>query len=172
MRLNDAVTGLCLLVFAVAEMLYTLSFPSLHGQAYGPALFPVIIGSGLALCGLILIARGLAARRLGAGALENQPPAGKSLPKWLDPGPWAKHKRARDNGLILVLCLLGYILFSTTVGFILTSLSILLILLWRLGASRWQAIPVACMTTLVLQILFAKLLLVPLPAGWLQGLVW
>lgn len=36
MRFNDAVIGAVLVIFAVAEILYTRTFPSLHGQAYGP----------------------------------------------------------------------------------------------------------------------------------------
>ena len=59
MRVNDAITGGVLVVFAVAEIAYTRTFPSLHGQKYGPDLFPMLIGVGLFICGVALIFRGI-----------------------------------------------------------------------------------------------------------------
>ncbi len=45
---------------------YTFTFPPFPGQKYGPSLFPRILGGGLVICGLLLMARGRA--QLAAGA--------------------------------------------------------------------------------------------------------
>lgn len=52
------------------------------------------------------------------------------------------------------------------------SLVILFVLLYRLGSSIASALVIAGLTTLLLQLLFARILLVPLPAGLLKGLFW
>jgi len=74
--------------------------------------------------------------------------------------------------LLLLLALLGYILFSEWLGFIPMSMIILSVLLYRLGSSILASLLIAMATTAALQILFAKLLLVPLPAGLLLGWVY
>jgi len=144
MRVNDAITGAVLVVFALAEIAYTSTFPSLHGQSYGPDLFPRLIGLGLFGCGCILIMRGLLARR---------------------------------SNTQTSFFLLAYVLLSDWIGFIPLSLVIITTLLYRLGSSLVMAVLIAIATTVVIQILFAKVLLVPLPAGWLgtgflQKLLW
>lgn len=167
MRFNDAITGVVLVVFAVAEIAYTRTFPSLHGQAYGPDLFPMLIGLGLFGSGCVLIARGLYARR----ALARE--AGEStVASWVDFGNVADSRHARINAVLLLVFLLAYILLSDWIGFIPISLATVFILLYRLGSSLLTAGAIAVVTTAVIQVLFAKVLLVPLPAGWLQGIVW
>lgn len=161
MQFNDAVIGAVLLVFAIAEISYTTTFPSLHGQAYGPNLFPVLIGIGLGGCGLILIMRGLWARKHSTDG-----------PWWFKAGAWAENPSALTNLLLVVLCMLVYILFSQKIGFILLSLATVFLLLHRLGSSPTVAVLIAVCTTALLQFLFARILLVPLPPGLLKGLVW
>ena len=46
-RINDAVIGASLVLFALAMIWHTRTFPAMPGQNYGPALFPVLIGIGL-----------------------------------------------------------------------------------------------------------------------------
>ena len=58
------------------------------------------------------------------------------------------------------------------ISFIIMSMLILSVLLYRLGSSLLRALLIAAATTAALQLMFAKLLLVPLPAGLLQGLVY
>lgn len=167
MRFNDAITGAVLVVFAVAEIAYTRTFPSLHGQSYGPDLFPVLIGLGLFGCGCVLIVRGLYARR--ANARESTELTSVS---WIDSGNIDNSTHARFNAILTVAFLLLYILLSDWIGFIPLSLATVSILLIRLGSSIVSAVVIAILTTAVIQFLFAKILLVPLPAGWLQGIVW
>ncbi|QIE55699.1 tripartite tricarboxylate transporter TctB family protein [Pikeienuella piscinae] len=160
MRLNDAVIGAFLIVFAIAEIAYTTTFPSLHGQDFGPDLFPILIGIGLIICGVALIFRGQAARReAGAGAL-------------IALGPWAKDRRMALNLGLLILGVILYILLADPVGFIPVSTALLTVLMLRLRVSALTSVIVAVVTTLVIHSLFAKLLLVPLPWGVLLPVAW
>jgi len=165
-KINDAIIGAVLVVFAVAEIAYTRTFPSLHGQSYGPDLFPVLIGLALVGCGLILIARGLLANR--SHALEN-PDSQRA--RWIDWGNLATSTHSRINATLIVLFLLIYILLSEWVGFIPLSIITIFVLSYRLGSSTFVALTVSIVATVVIQLLFAKVLLVPLPAGWLLGFI-
>lgn len=157
MRMNDAVTGAILILFAIAVILHATTFPRLHGQNYGPDLFPTIISSGLILCGAILIMKGWAARREGRLVLL---------------GPWARDPRMRTNVALLVAGVLAYILFSDFIGFIPLSFVILAALTIRLGAAPLAGLATAASATLMIHTIFAKVLLVPLPWGFLLPVAW
>lgn len=160
MRINDAIIGAVLVIFAAAEIAYARTFPSLHGQAYGPDLFPSLIGCGLILCGSILIFRGLALKRAQA-----------STAKWIDYSSMAESTTAKVNAALILFFLLLYILLSDIIGFIPLSMITLVVLLYRLGTPILSSVLIAIATTAVIQLLFAKVLLVPLPSGWLQSLL-
>ena len=159
LRANDAVIGAVLVVFALAEMAYTRTFPSLHGQAYGPDLFPLLIGVGLCACGAVLIARGLLARRAATTAAP-----------WYELEASLREPAVRINLVLLLLSLVLYILLSESIGFIPMSFAILALLFARLGSTPALSLSLAAATTAVLHLLFSKVLLVPLPSGLLQGL--
>lgn len=157
MRFNDAIFGIVLVVFAIAEIAYTQTFPRLHGQDYGPDLFPVIIGSGLIICGIILIVKGMARR---------------ATEPMVAVGDWAQDRSNVLNVVLLLGSIAFYILFSGWLGFIPTSLLILIMLLVRLGSGWLTSLMVAVATTLIIHTLFAKVLLVPLPWGILLPVAW
>lgn len=164
MRFNDAVIGACLVIFAIAEITYTRTFPSLMGQAYGPDLFPRIIGMALIACGLVLIFRGITHRARCADERSD----GYA---WFTPGDWANERSTRLNVALIPICVLAYILFADWLGFILLSLGILFVLMIRLGTSIPVALACAVLCTVVIHLVFASLLLVPLPAGLLLPLL-
>ena len=157
MRFNDAVFGVLLIVFAIAEIAYTRTFPSLHGQAYGPDLFPIMIGVGFLITGTILTIQGLVQR------------AGQPL---LEVGPWADDRRNVVSFALVLLALLFYIAASDWLGFIPTAFIIMLVLLKSFGSGLLTAVVIAALTTLGIQALFARVLLVPLPWGLLQPVAW
>ena len=157
MRFNDAVFGVVLILFALAEIAYTRTFPSLHGQAYGPDLFPVVIGVGMMACGMILLATGIA--------------SWMSVPL-LAVGEWASDRRQVTTFVLVILALLFYILASDWLGFVPVSLIILTTLLMRFGVGPGRSFLAAVIATLVIQALFARFLLVPLPWGLLQPVAW
>lgn len=157
MRFNNVIPGSLLILFALAVIADASSFPHLHGQSYGPDLFPTLIGIGLAVCGAILIVQGLSQRA--------QEPM-------VDIGDWAQNRHNIADVVILLGCMVFYILASDTLGFIPTSLLIMTTLLLRFGSSWRESITLAILTTFIIHTLFAKLLLVPLPWGILLPVAW
>jgi putative tricarboxylic transport membrane protein len=157
-RVNDAVSGAALVLFALAMIWYTRTFPEMPGQHFGPALFPVLIGIALLLTGAILIVSGLVRLRtepLFSGAA------------WLRSGPHLINFVAIVGGLLL------YILISDRLGFIPTALLLLFgwLLLFRRGRPL-SSLVIALAVTLAVDYLFSELLLVPLPLGVLQPLLY
>jgi putative tricarboxylic transport membrane protein len=157
MRLNDAVPGVFLILFALAEIAYTTTFPATFGQQIGPDLFPRLIGIGLLGCGALLVISGIAER--GRVPLVTL-------------GDWATDRGAFINFLLVPAALIFYILASHWLGFILSSMIILMTLLYRFGVSIPVSLAVAAGTTLVIQQMFANVLLVPLPWGLLEPIAW
>jgi putative tricarboxylic transport membrane protein len=157
MRLNDAVLGLVLIAFAIAEMAYTSTFPALYGQAYGPDLFPILIGTGFLITGAVLVIQGIASR------------AGAPL---VEMGAWASDRRSVANFALVLLALVFYIAASDWLGFIPTAFVIMVVLLKSFGSGLVTTLVVALVTTFGIQALFARMLLVPLPWGLLQPIAW
>ncbi len=157
MRFNDAIFGTALILFAIAEIAWTTTFPRLHGQQYGPDLFPVIVGAGMIVCGVMLVLKGYASR--------------KTVPL-VTVGDWAQDRNNVINVALLIGSIIFYILCSQWLGFIPCSILILVTLLVRLGTGWVPSIVIATVTTLVIHTLFAKILLVPLPWGVLLPLAW
>lgn len=157
MRFNDAIFGVLLIVFAIAEIAYTSTFPTLHGQVYGPDLFPILIGVGFLITGAILTVQGLALR---------------AAAPWVAIGAWAADRRNVVNFALVVLALVFYIAASDWLGFILAAFLIMLVLLKSFGSGVVTALVVAALTTLCIHALFARVLLVPLPWGVLQPVAW
>ena len=158
MRFNDAVIGSVLIVFASAMIAFTRTFPALPGQDYGPALFPTLIGIGLIVAGGIMVAGGIARRR-------TEP--------WFEGGPWLRSGPHAARFISVLVGLLAYILVSDWLGFILTSLILLTVwlVLFR-GGKPLSSFVIALGVTLVVNYAFTNLLLVPLPLGLLQPVIY
>ncbi|MGH6898124.1 MAG: tripartite tricarboxylate transporter TctB family protein [Geminicoccaceae bacterium] len=158
MRLNDAVIGIALILFALAMIAYTRTFPAMPGQNYGPALFPTLIGIGFIVSGVILSVSGLRRRRA-------EPLFGG--------GEWLRSGRHVITFVAVVGGLLLYIVASDWLGFILTSLLLLFgwLVLFR-GGKPISSFVIALAVTLGVDYAFSQLLLVPLPLGVLQPLIY
>lgn len=156
MRLNDALSGLLLVLFGSAVVLYARMFPAMPGQSIGPGVFPMLLGAGLALCGAALFWSG----RKGDGAA------------WVELEDWARRPRRALNALLVVGALIFYAQVVETVGFFLTALVFLVVLFLAFGVSRRWIAPLAVAVTLGLHLAFYSLLRVPLPWGWLEGIAW
>ena len=158
MRVNDAVTGAVLVLFALAVIGYARTFPAMPGQDYGPALFPTLIGAGFAITGAILIAGGLVRRR---------------IEPWFNGGAWLRSRHERASFLAVPGGLLLYILLSDRLGFILTALALLfgLLVLFR-GGRPLSSFAIALVATLAVHYSFTEFLLVPLPPGLLQAVLY
>lgn len=153
MKVNDAVFGVLLLALGIAVLWHVQSFPKIPGQNVGPALFPGSIAAGLIVCAVLLIVSGL-----------------RSLPaaRWFEGLPWTRSPRHVAAFAALVLATIAYILFSTSVGFLIIAPLALAAMLIAFGVRRGLAVVVAIVGTIVIWYAFYKLLRVPLPWGVLE----
>lgn len=153
MKINDAVFGVVLLALGVVVLWHVQSFPKIPGQKVGPALFPGSIAAGLIVCALLLIVSGLRSR---------------SRVAWLEAPAWMHSPRHVAAFVALVLSTIAYILFSTSVGFVIVASLGLFAMLVAFGVQRGMAVVVAVVGTIVIWYAFYKLLRVPLPWGVLE----
>lgn len=158
MRVNDALTGAALVLFALVMMWHTRTFPTFQGQDYGPDLFPRLIGTGMVLIGLILVVGGI--RTQGRGPLVTGA-------TWLRSPPHLLRVGAVVGGL------LAYVLISDALGFIITAFVLLTVwlIVFRDGKPV-SSIVIAALVTLVVNYVFTTFLLVPLPLGIAQSLLY
>lgn len=160
MRVDDAIVGAVLIAFAVAVIAYAQTFPTLASMEVGPALFPTVIGGGLVLCGLAMIAQSRLRRRRD-----------RARP-WLELDAWARSWRPWADALAVVAVVFAFALLLDELGYHLTALVALLALLFRLRVRPATAVPVAVVTTAVTHELFYGWLRVPLPWGLLEPVAW
>ncbi|HEY9568817.1 MAG TPA: tripartite tricarboxylate transporter TctB family protein [Thalassobaculum sp.] len=156
MRFNDAILGLVLIGFALLAGAATRNFPSIPGQAYGAAMFPRILCVAFAICGVVLIASGIRNR-------ATQP--------LLDRDPWARSPASLATLALVLAGIVFYVLVSETLGFIPTAFLMMFAILIRLRGHWRSSLVIAVAATMVVHYLFYSLLLVPLPWGVLEPLV-
>ena len=157
MRINDAVVGAALTCFSGALIAYSLTFPSIPGQDYGPGLFPILIGVGLAGCGIGLVVKGVADR-------EERPLI--QLPDW------ASSPRLVVNFALGIGGIVFYMYTVDVLGFLLTAFAILATLFIWLRGRLVSSLVFAATISLATHIVFHNILLVPLPWGVLQPIAW
>lgn len=158
MKFNDAVTGVLLLALSLAVLVAVSHYPEIPGQQVGPAVFPALVATLLAVCALLMIYNGLAA-------------SGRVQP-WLTLGAWLRSPYHRRNFAVTVGCLLFYLLASEALGFIPCGVLILAAMFWSLAVRPRLILPLALLITLTIHTVFYKGLRVPLPWGVLQSWQW
>ena len=148
MRVSNTAIGLFLILFAAVVLWHVQSFPSLDNGYPGPALFPSVLAVLFIFCGIGLIYQGVRQR--------------EKLLKF-DTGTLT------ISGFLNILFVLGtivcYIILAQYAGFLIFSFLVLLILMKWLKVKPLASILMSSGVTLVIYLLFAKVLLVPLPWG-------
>ena len=149
MKLNDAILGLVVLCGGLAIILQARSFQATHGQAYGPDLFPTIIGVGFVLSGIVLVLGGWRQRQaVGWVDLEG-----------------VGFGRLLDATLVLAFVMV-FILLAGRLGFVLTAGLGTWLLMVRFQGGKWlSSFLIAAGIVLVTDWAFRTVLLVPLPIG-------
>jgi putative tricarboxylic transport membrane protein len=157
MRLPDRVTGPVLFALGGAAAYGGWLLPPVPGQPVGPNVFPLVIGTGLALCGLAIT--------FGIGSTFEEEEAIVPIE-----GGEAKPPPGKLYGLRALLppaLLLFYVAVADRLGFIITAGLIVYATATALGA-RWRlALPLAVLAPIGIHLIFSKLLRVPLPIGLL-----
>ncbi|MBD3847171.1 putative tricarboxylic transport membrane protein [Bosea sp. OAE752] len=157
MLLSDKVTGGVVAVLGGLAFAYGSQLPPVPGQQIGPSAFPMVIGAGLVLCGgLIMLGIGHRFEEVAEADL-----ASHTAPEQLAPLP------AWRNWLALLppALLAFYALVSETLGFLPTSAIMVLVASLAFGARPKLAVPLAIIAPFVINLIFLKLLRVPLPGG-------
>ncbi len=151
MQLSDRVTGGVLVLLGAAAAYAGSRLPAVPGQDVGPAAFPMLIGGGLVVCGLMIA--------LGIGhAFEAPEEDAEGAPRL-----------AGLRALLPPALLVFYVVAVDRLGFLLTAAAIVLAASLTFGA-RWRlAVPLAIAAPLLVHLVFYKLLRVPLPAGLLPA---
>ena len=148
MRVSNTAIGVFLIIFSAAVLWHVQSFPSLENGYPGPSLFPSVLAVLFIICGIGLIIQGVKKHE----KLLKFETVSLTLP-----------------GLFNIFFILGaivcYILFAEYIGFLIFSFAVLLILMKWLKVKTISSVLMAFGVTLVIYILFAKILLVPLPWG-------
>ena len=158
MQLSDRVTGSFLVVLGGACAYGGWLLPPVPGQEIGPDVFPLVIGVGLVICGIMIA--------LGIGhAFEEQEELVAPLPGEKPPPPitWGRGLTALIPAGLLVF----YVYAVDRLGIWLTAGLITLAAALALGARLRLAIPLAILTPMIVDLIFSKLLRVPLPPGLL-----
>ena len=140
----------------LGRLLTSESMRSINRDRFPPRAFPLALLSLLALTsvGLILHAVRWRVRYPQDQDLRDQ--------ATVESGP-----RSWKNFSLIVLAVVLYVTCVETVGFVLMSVLLMALLSWNLGA-RWPtAAGVAIVFSVTVYQLFAHLLRVPLPRGWL-----
>lgn len=157
MKFNDAVIGVLVAALGIAVLLGIQGFPKIPGQPVGPALFPGLVAVGLCVCGLLLIVKGLLARREQA---------------WVAFEDWVRSLRHIRALLVLLGGIVFYMAVSTRLGFLPTAFLMLVALFLALGLSLPRTLLTALLAVLLVHFAFYKLLRVPLPWGVLTPWAW
>ncbi len=155
MKLNPTLSGLLVLIVGLAIVVHARSFPSATGQSIGPAFFPSLVGAGLILCGLALVV---------SGRRRREP--------WIEAGEWMRRPRMVFNLLLVFGDLVFYAVAVTSLGFFITAVVFLSVLMAAFKVPPKRVAPLALAVTLIIHYAFYTLLRVPLPWGVLEGVAW
>jgi putative tricarboxylic transport membrane protein len=161
MRLSDRATGLFTFGLGAVAAYAGSKLPPVPGQQIGPNVFPLVVGIGLCLCGL-LIAFGIGQRfeqeaEADLVAHSDQPTEEQVL---------ATHSRLYGLRVLIPPALLVfYALAVDSLGFFLTTAAMILVTAFAFGARPRLALPIAAIAPVFVHLVFYKLLRVPLPAG-------
>jgi putative tricarboxylic transport membrane protein len=161
MFIPDKVSGIMLVGLGAAAAYGGSLLPPVPGQQVGPNVFPMVVGAGLMLCGILIA--------LGVGsALEREAEA--DLAAHSDQPKPATSPSPLLNGARTLLppaLLLAYVFVGDRLGFVPTAFAIVLAVSLAMGARVRLALPLALIAPVVVHLVFLKLLRVPLPPGLL-----
>lgn len=157
MKINNVLSGLLIGSFGAAIYLHARSFPPMPGQNVGPNMFPQLIATGLMVCAMILVFRGV--KTLGTEG-------------WITLPGWLGQRRIALGFLLIPLVLVFYVAVSESLGFLPTAVILLMALFLVFKVRLRTALIVAVLGSLCIHTLFYKLLKVPLPWGLLNSMAW
>lgn len=146
MKRNDIIAGAIFIALGLFIFTQTYNFPSLEKGHPGPDLFPNLLALLFIVFGSVLIFK---ARKLSSEKADSS----TSTPK-------------KISNAFFVLAIVGiYVLVVNIIGFLITSALLLFLLMKKLGVSLLKSSIASIIITLFINLLFSKILRVPLPYG-------
>ena len=169
MKVSDRATGLMLVVPGALAYWGGSKLLPVPGQQVGPDVFPMVIGAGLAICGVFIM--------LGVGRTFEEEQAIVTSAS----GEVAKVAVVEPNSgfvagflgggwkvLLPPAALFFYYFASEKLGFWLTATVMIFVLAWSQGAKLKWAVILTAIAPMCVHLVFYKLLRVPLPGGLLN----
>ena len=152
MRFHDFLLGLLIMAASAAIYFTALGFPDQNDGKPGAWLFPCALSILFWICGLCLAVKGL--MHFKEQKLISLIP-GLTLPGAL--------RIAATVALVVF-----YILASDYLGFLITMCIVIFLMMVMMRNKLWVSVVAAPISTVAIYLIFAKLLLVPLPEGLLS----
>ncbi|UQY37150.1 tripartite tricarboxylate transporter TctB family protein [Pseudomonas fulva] len=157
MKFSDIALGVLFTLLGLGVLLHGQQMKTSPFFQYGAGFFPSIIGSLLAVCGVILLIRGvrLALVRQDGGF-------------WLvQAGPWLRDHERLINILLVPLLVVVFIATIERVGFLLCCVVLVGVLGQRFSGRPLLSWMTAVWVTLFLYLFFQQVMSVQLPMGFL-----
>ena len=148
MRVSNTAIGSLAIVFGIWVIWYAKDFPKLEKGYPGPSLFPMVLAVLFIAAGVVLIVQDI-----------------RSKSRILKFDVSDLTRTHLINIALILVAILFYIFVSDFLGFQFTSFIVLFALMKRLRVSNAWGLIMACGVTFGIYVLFAKILLVPLPWG-------
>lgn len=163
MLVSDRVTGGGVAILGAAAAYGGWLLPPVPGQQIGPNVFPLVIGTGLVVCGLLIaagIGRGFEEEaEADLATIEGSREALAAAPP---PSPIAGLRALLPSALLVF-----YALAVEDLGFVPTAAAIIVAMVLAFRGSWRIAVPLALIAPPLVHAVFYKLLRVPLPSGLL-----
>ena len=164
MLLSDRVTGFGIAALGAAAAYAGSLLPPVPGQQVGPNVFPLVNGIGLLACG-VMIALGVGRSfedeaEADLAQIEGSREATAAAPP---PPFWAGLKALLPPALLVF-----YVVAVDWLGFVPTTGLMILAMVFAFGGSVRLASSLGTIAPVLIQLVFYKLLRVPLPDGLLS----
>lgn len=157
MKLSDITLGVLFTLLGLGVLLNSQQMKVSPFFQYGAGFFPSIIGGLLALCGVILLVKGVRLARSSEGDGF-----------WLvQAEPWFRNREQLINVVLVPLLVLALVATIETVGFPLCSVIVVGVLCQRFSGRPLLSWVTAVLVTLFLYLFFQQVMSVQLPMGFL-----
>ncbi len=152
MKKSDLIGGGIFLTLGIFIFILTFGFPTLDKGEPGPSLFPRILAILFIIFGGIVLLRGV---KPSKEEME-EAPNGEVAPPW-----------NYFNPIFVLILIVLYMLLSNWLGFLITSSLVLFLMMIKLRVPYLRGLLISVLLTLFVNLMFAKILRVPLPPGFL-----
>jgi putative tricarboxylic transport membrane protein len=149
---KDLIGGGIFTALGVLIFILTFGFPTLEKGHPGPSLFPRILAVLFIFFAGIVLLRGWRTR---VETLQSAPEEDFEVP------------RNYFSPIFVLILIVVYMTLSNWLGFFITSTLILFLMMIKLGVPYLRSVVISILLTLFVNLMFYKILRVPLPMGFL-----